>query len=77
MLFHGVNAVLDGDPEAEIIVQGIDNVTRNRRLGVVWEKRRGAGHLVVSALDLDACAHLPEARALRRSLLDYLASPKM
>ena len=77
MLFHGVNAVLDGDPDAEIIVQGIDNVTRNRRLGVVWEKRRGAGHLVVSALDLDACAHLPEARALRRSLLDYLASPKM
>lgn len=73
LLFHGVNVVLDGDPDAKVIVQGIDNVTRNHRLGVVWEKRRGAGRLVVSALDLDACAHLSEARALRRSLLDYLA----
>ena len=72
MLFHGVNVVLDGDPDARLVVQGIDNVTRNHRLGVVWEKRRGAGHLVVSALDLDACAHLPEARALRQSLLNYL-----
>lgn len=73
LLFRGVNVVLDGDPDATVIVQGIDNVTRNHRLGVIWEKRRGAGRLVVSALDLDACAHLPEARALRRSLLDYLA----
>ena len=73
MLFCGVNVVLDGDPDAKVIVQGIDNVTRNHRLGVIWEKRRGAGRLVVSALDLDACARLPEARALRRSLLDYLA----
>ena len=73
LLFCGVNVVLDGDPDATVIVQGIDNVTRNHRLGVVWEKRRGAGRLVVSALDLDACAHLSEARALRRSLLDYLA----
>ena len=72
LLFHGVNVVLDGDPDARLVVQGIDNVTRNHRLGVVWEKRRGAGHLVVSALDLDACAHLPEARALRQSLLNYL-----
>lgn len=73
LLFRGVNVVLDGDPDAEVIVQGIDNVTRNHRLGVIWEKRCGTGHLVISALDLDACAHLPEARALRRSLLDYLA----
>lgn len=73
LLFRGVNVVLDGDPDVTVIVQGIDNVTRNHRLGVIWEKRRGAGRLVVSALDLDACAHLPEARALRRSLLDYLA----
>lgn len=73
MLFCGVNVVLDGDPDAKVIVQGIDNVTRNHRLGVIWEKRRGAGRLVVSALDLDACAHLSEALALRRSLLDYLA----
>lgn len=75
LLFRGVNVVLDGDPDATVIVQGIDNVTRNHRLGVIWEKRRGAGRLVVSALDLDACANLPEARALRRSLLAYLSRP--
>ena len=73
LIFNGVNVVLDGDPEARIIVQGIDNVTRNHRLGVIWEKRRGEGHLVVCAIDLDACAHLPEARALRQSLLVYLS----
>ena len=75
LLFRGENVVLDGDPDATVIVQGIDNVTRNHRLGVIWEKRRGTGRLVVSALDLDACAHLPEARALRRSLLAYLSRP--
>lgn len=75
LLFRGVNVVLDDDPDAALIVQGIDNVTRNHRLGVIWEKRRGAGHLVVSAIDLAACADLPEARALRRSLLAYLSRP--
>ena len=75
MLFCGVNVVLDGDPDAKVIVQGIDNVTRNHRLGVIWEKRRGVGRLVVSAIDLVACADLPEARALRRSLLAYLSRP--
>ena len=75
LLFRGVNVVLDGDPDATVIVQGIDNVTRNHRLGVIWEKRRGVGRLVVSAIDLVACADLPEARALRRSLLAYLSRP--
>lgn len=75
LLFRGVNVVLDDDPDATLIVQGIDNVTRNHRLGVIWEKRRGTGHLVVSAIDLVACADLPEARALRRSLLAYLSRP--
>ena len=75
LLFRGVNVVLDDDSDAALIVQGIDNVTRNHRLGVIWEKRRGAGHLVVSAIDLAACADLPEARALRRSLLTYLSRP--
>ena len=53
-------------------MQGIDNVSRNHRLGVIYEKRRGAGRLVVSAIDFERCAERPEAAALRRSLLDWL-----
>ncbi|MGN0833618.1 MAG: glycosyl hydrolase family 28 protein [Kiritimatiellia bacterium] len=72
LILNGVNVVLDDDPEADIIVQGIDNVSRNHRLGVIWEKRRGAGRLLVSAIDFERCAGRPEAAALRRSLLDCL-----
>ena len=72
LILNGVNIVLDGDSEADIIVQGIDNVSRNHRLGVIYEKRRGAGRLVVSAIDFERCAERPEAAALRRSLLDWL-----
>ena len=73
LIFKGVNVVLDGDKEADVIVRGIDNITRNRSLGVIWEKRRGKGRAVYCSLDLEAAKDLPEARALRRSLLSYLA----
>lgn len=73
LLFHGVNVILDGDDKADVIVRGIDNVTRNHNLGVIWEKRRGKGRVLYCSLDLEAAKDLPEARALRRSLLDYLA----
>ena len=72
LLFNGVNVVLDGDGEADVIVRGIDNITRNQSLGVIWEKRRGKGRVLFCSLDLEASKDLPEARALRRSLLDYL-----
>ena len=72
LILKGVNVVLDDDPSAHLIVQGIDNFARNRRLGVIWEKRRGKGRLVVSAIDLEACADLPEARALRAALVRYV-----
>ncbi|MBP5511435.1 MAG: hypothetical protein J6Z49_11005 [Kiritimatiellae bacterium] len=72
LIFKGVNVVLDGDKEADVIVRGIDNITRNQSLGVIWEKRRGKGRVVYCSLDLESAKDLPEARALRRSLLDYL-----
>lgn len=68
-----MNVVLDGDKEADVIVRGIDNITRNQNLGVIWEKRRGKGRAVYCAIDLDAAKALPEARALRRSLLEYMS----
>ena len=57
-------------------VRGIDNITRNQSLGVIWEKRRGTGRVLYCSLDLEAAKDLPEARALRRSLLDYLRQPR-
>ena len=71
LIFNGVNVVLDGD--ADVIVRGIDNITRNQNLGVIWEKRRGKGRVLYCSLDLEASKDLPEARALRRSLLEYLS----
>ena len=73
LLFCGVNVILDGDDKADVIVRGIDNVTRNHSLGVIWEKRCGRGRVLYCALDLESANALPEARALRRSLLDHLA----
>lgn len=76
LMFNGANIVLDNDPEAKIIVQGIDNVTRNHRLGVIWEKRSGLGHLIVSAIDLNKNTSLPEAKQLKYSLRKYLQQSK-
>ena len=72
LIFNGVNVVLDDDKDVDVIVRGIDNITRNQNLGVIWEKRRGKGRVLYCSLDLEAAKNLPEARALRRSLLDYL-----
>ncbi len=37
---------------------------------------RGTGRILYCSLDLEAAKDLPEARALRRSLLDYLRQPR-
>lgn len=73
LILNGCNVPLEGDADAKIVVQGIDNYTRNHRLGVIWEKRAGGGHLVVSAIDFAKAAYRPEGRALKSSLVAYLA----
>ena len=56
------------------IVQVIDSFSRNQKLGLVFEAKVGAGHLIVSAVDLTD-THLadPMRRQLRSSLVRYLA----
>ena len=73
LVLNGCNVVLDGDRAAKLVVQGIDNVSRNHRLGVIWEKTKGKGRLVVSAIDFAKVADRPEGRALKASLVHYLA----
>jgi len=74
LILNGCNVILDGDTEAKLIVQGIDNVTRNHRLGVVWEMTKGEGRLVVSAIDFAKVQDRPEGRALKAALVRYLAA---
>lgn len=58
------------------VVQVIDNLARNEKLGLVFEVRAGAGRLLVCASDLLSLEERhPEARRLLSCLLDYAASP--
>ena len=68
--------VLDDTPKPyRPIVQVIDNVCRNHKLGIIWEARSGGGKLVVCSSPLpDLSITHPEARQLHRALLDYVGS---
>lgn len=56
------------------IVQVIDNLERNEKLGLVFEAKVGPGSLLVCAVDLYSLQARPEARQLLASLLAYAAS---
>ena len=67
--------VLDSLPkDFRPIVQVIDDWNSNRKLGLVWECRVGAGKLLVCSADLERdLDKRPAARQLRASLLHYMA----
>ncbi len=56
------------------IVQVIDNIERNHKLGLVFEFAIGKGKLLVCMADLDAASAYPEGRQFYRSLLEYMTS---
>ena len=56
------------------IVQVIDNVERNRKLGLLFEFKVGNGKLLVCMSDLKAVQDKPEARQFYRSILEYMES---
>ncbi|MEG3047517.1 MAG: hypothetical protein RR872_02675 [Mucinivorans sp.] len=56
------------------IVQVIDNVERNHKLGLLFEFKVGAGKLLVCMSDLKAVQDKPEARQFYGSLLKYMHS---
>ena len=57
------------------IVQVIDNIERNHKLGLVFEFQIGNGKLLVCMADLEAASSYPEGRAFYRSVLEYITSP--
>ncbi len=78
-LVRGARAVNLGRLPAalEPVVWAIDDWNRNYKLGAVFEARVGPGRLLVSAFDLESAPDArPAARQLRRSLLDYVSSPR-
>jgi len=56
------------------IVQVIDNVERNHKLGMIQEFNVGPGKLLICMTDLETQQEYPEARQLYRSLLSYMDS---
>ena len=56
------------------IIQVIDNIERNHKLGLVFEFQIGKGKLLVCMADLEAASSYPEGRAFYRSVLQYMTS---
>lgn len=56
------------------IVQVIDNIERNHRLGLLFELKVGKGRLLVCMSDLRGQSQYPESQALYRSILNYMDS---
>ncbi len=56
------------------IVQVIDNIERNHKLGLIFEFRVGRGSLLVCMSPLHQLQQYPEARQLYASLLQYMKS---
>ena len=61
-------------PNYRPIVQVIDNIERNHKLGLIFEFAVGKGKLLVCMADLEAATSYPEGRAFYRSVLEYMTS---
>ncbi len=67
--------ILDRMPKGyKPIVQVIDNIERNHKLGLIFELAVGKGKLLVCMSDLEAVKEKPEARQLYRSMVQYMIS---
>ena len=56
------------------IVQVIDNIERNHKLGLVFEFQVGKGRLLVCMADLEKASAYPEGRQFFQSVLEYMTS---
>ena len=66
--------ILDALRGYKPIVQVIDNVERNHRLGLVFEFAAGKGKLLVCCADLESVQDYPEGRQFYKAVLDYMRS---
>lgn len=70
--------ILKGTPaQFRPVVHAIDDWVTNRKLALLFEARVGNGKLLACAMDIaNDLDQRPVARQLRRSVLDYMASPQ-
>ena len=61
-------------PDYRPIVQVIDNIERNHKLGLVFEFAVGMGKLLVVMSDLEKASEYPEGRQFYLSVLRYMTS---
>ena len=67
--------ILDDTPRAlRPLVQVIDGIDRNHKLGLLFEARVGAGSVLVCTIDLPALQEHPEARQFHAAVHHYIAS---
>jgi len=69
--------ILDNTPkDYRPLVQVVDNIERNHKLGLIFEFAVGKGKLLVCMSDLMAIQDKPEGRQLYSSILRYMSSDK-
>jgi hypothetical protein len=69
--------ILDNTPkEYRPLVQVVDNIERNHKLGLIFEFSVGKGKLLVCMSNLRAIQDKPEGRQLYSSILKYMSSEK-
>jgi hypothetical protein len=74
LVSHAGALILDDLPrELRPTVQVIDDWVTNRKLGLIFEGKLGAGKLLVCSIDLKSDQN-PVARQMLRSLFDYVGS---
>ncbi len=56
------------------LVQVIDNLQRNHKLGLIFEFKVGNGKLLICMAQLPQLTDKPEARQLYKSIVDYMES---
>jgi len=71
----GNSMILDGTPkDYKPIVQVIDNLERNHKLGLIFEFKVGKGKLLVCMSRLPSISEKPEAAQLYQSIVRYMES---
>jgi L-2-hydroxyglutarate oxidase LhgO len=67
--------ILDDTPQTyRPMVQVIDGIDRNHKLGLIMEAKVGKGKLMVCSIDIPSLQEHPEAQQLELSLLKYMQS---
>jgi hypothetical protein len=69
--------ILDNTPKNyRPLVQVVDNIERNHKLGLVFEFSAGKGKLLVCMSNLKEILDKPEGRQFYHSILEYMISDK-